>query len=1075
MAQTTDDRLNQLTESANPQASTTDLGSTPTIVVRPDAAKDLQPTEWDFTTGNVIDDQLTSSKQDVDMTLSPSFDLLDPEPIPESVFTDAEPIKVAGLFSPKMAKEIASVEGKIKQTQTLQKRLKAVEDTVTDAYLLDDVEQGQDFVFNINKISDDASLSAWMETNAKALKLETYNPISYKKIAAKYNTPEYAIMDGDTVLKITSSKKVADNFINNSIKTAQKENKAPPNYKIMEQTRYSQEFIDSMLDPSLIGKRGKTIANPEEVFKQFHFFTTVSKLSYQKGLEIADVLKVKGSAGVTNEMRLEFQQLVLLEGILSKKLKGVQVDLARSLGILNEARKAGDVSVGRMTEEALDNFGGPKKIDRFITAYVAEKDALKRTKLAEVLTKPWYKRVINIIPVTFVNGLLSGFGTQVKNILGFSGLSTTVKVENFVAVGVGKTRTYLFRGDGSDAMHLEQAIAAIQFRKEYWKKAWSAFYDSFKGNAPRDRATKFDYASSQYQDAFKYDVPLAGKPIEYLGIYNTLPGKFLQSEDEFMKSLSYWHEIEIQATGIMVNKRKELIKAGMSSTDADIASKKLFDDLMSDPTEEMVEAAIQQARYLTNTQPLTGWMKTAESLFNNPVMKLHGLFMRVTTNLIGAASERNPLTAALTPRVWKNFQAGGVKRDMAISRLITGSTFMYGMGNLAMEGKITGAGPYRYEDKLALEKAGWQQYSFVFVIGSLPQSTIDKLSAITKVKITKDKIFISYVGLEPLSLLIAQAATMGELARLNNDNPNGEYDTSMEELFGYGVQGASQYVADQPLLNGMGGLMKMFTSYETGDEKFAQILENVVETYSGYVMGGNPVGQFIEVGGEKQFVNTGNSSFWRNMEKAIYPERSELKAPEEMRRKAFPDTGFMDTMDEAWLRGTEKAVEKLCAANALCSENLPYALDPITGEPQKNGMGNVLDVVSPFKASDGTRSEAYTVIMEYGANVVDPVKDYGVYEGIQLSRDQVLKIVKTATKGRKLEKSIVELGKSFKSIPYITNEDKADLITATQSAAYRSARDELVATDRSIQRELRAIEREKKYKDKKSYNILRAD
>ena len=1099
MAKSTDERLTQLSQSLDNPITTKNLDDAPTIVVRPDESVVEAPTQWDFTAGNVIDPSMPDNNSFVEDTYSPSFEI-DQNVIAENqdnpVFTDDEPTQVAGIkkslknitleyvdgsWRPvkKQSKgiESASKEIKTKQTKELNKRLKEVEDAVTDTYLLDEAEAGQEFVFNINKISDDVSLSAWMEANAKALKLESYNPLSYKKIAAKYNKPEYAILDGSKVVKITSSKKVADKYLEQAIKDAASSNKIPPKLTIVEQPRYSQEFIDSMLDPKFIAERGRTIANPEEVFKQFHFLTTVSKLAYQKGQDIAALINAGRTKDVTNAMRLEFQQLVALEGVLSKKLKGVQVDLARSLGILNEARKAGDVSIGRMTDEALDHFGGPSKIDRFITAYVAEKSALQRNKLAEVLTRPLYRRIIDIIPVTYINGLLSNITTDAKNLLGFLNLSTAVKLENFVAVGLGKTRTYIFRGDGEDAMKLEQAIAAIKFRSSYWKKAWGAFADSISGKPPRDGAVKFEYSGDRYADVFKYDVPVIGKPIEYLGIYSTFSGKMLQSEDEFMKALSFWHEVEIQATGIMVNKRNALVREGVKYADADTISKKLFDDIMADPPQEIVEDAIQQARYLTNTQPLTGSMRQLEKVFNNPFAKFHFLFMRVTSNLIGAASERNILTAGLTPRVWKNFQAGGAKRDIAMARMLTGSTFIGFVADGAMKGYITGAGPYRYSDRVTMEKDGWQAYSFVFDAGRLSEETIKKFSMITKVTRTKNKVFISYEGLEPISLLVAQGATIGELMRIHQSNPGEEYEAGLEEITGYALQGAYTYISDHPIMGGMGNLAKMFTSYEEGNDKFAGILENVFEDYSTYVMGGNPIGQYVTIDGKKQFVLTANSGALRAIEKVLYPERSMVKGPQEMRQKDYRTDKITEWGGEAASRGFEKSLKKLCASNPMCSESLPFEKDPITGAVKKNGLGNVLDIVSPFKPSSGKVSPAHSVIIEYGANEVNPRLDYGTYKAIELTDEQLSKITDYATRGGRLEKSIVELGKSLKNKPQLSNAQKADLINATQSAAYRAARDYVVANDRSIQRLLRSIERERRIEDRgqSSFNKLKED
>jgi len=100
-------------------------------------------------------------------------------------------------------------------------------------------------------------------------------------------------------------------------------------------------------------------------------------------------------------------------------------------------------------------------------------------------------------------------------------------------------------------------------------------------------------------------------------------------------------------------------------------------------------------------------LRDIERVTNNPLMKLWMPFMRVSSNLIGAASERSLFTAWATPRFWDNIRAGGVRRDTALARLTVGTGFMATWYHQAMNGRMTGAGTMKWEDREALKKTGW--------------------------------------------------------------------------------------------------------------------------------------------------------------------------------------------------------------------------------------------------------------------------------------------------------------------------------------------------------------------------------
>lgn len=1045
---------------------------TPTIEVSPGPIIP-DPTSWNVE-ADTINLTLPSGTDSPQPTLTDVEQ--ESEAAQETSFID-EPTQIARVKLPNFLKP--EVGSKAQQTKEIKKRLKESQKIKEKKAKV--AKKDPKKVYNLDTIADEDTLAEWMEAGAQMDNLSDFKRISYKDIAAKYNTPEVIVMEEGVVVHTSQTQKGADAWIKKSQSSAKKENKNAPIYTTAEQTAYSQKWIDNFLDPKNLAKR-KTVADPYEVFKQFHFLTTISKKAYTKAEEIVKIIETKGSGSVTNEMRLEFQQAVVLEGILSKKLKGAQVDLARSLGILSEARKAGSVSFARQSDEAIEAFGGPKSIDNFAKNYV-KKSAEDRHKMAEVLSYPWYRKVANIIPTTYINDLIAGIPTSVRNVLGFVSLNNFTKIENFTTVGVGHIRHGLAKSTGmaykEERMVLEEAVAMMSSSTATWRDAWSRFWITLKTNKPKDASIKFDTQTrTSFNDPFKYDIGYgAGRAIEYLGMYTTVSGRLLSSQDEFMKGIAFGHKIIGLATRQKVAKRTQLISEGVDPKIADELSEKLFDDLLAQPTQEMVEEGIEYARYATQTTPLSpGILRNIEKSFNNPGLKLFTVFMRVTSNIIGSASERNLLTAAFTPRVYKNLMAGGVKRDQAIARLATGSTFIYTMQQLTLDGHLTGAGPYNYADKQTLIAAGWQPYSFVFAAGKLSKEQIAALQTITNVSITESKVYVSYQGIEPLSILMAQGATMAEYSQLY---PN---DDELMGMAVYAVAGAAEYVGEHPLLSGMGKIVNVFDQEINGDYLYS-LIQEASEQYSDYVVKGipSPVGVPVDIGkgkNKKVFVGPSLGGFWRNMEKMNQPTRSATGQPVEMESAELLGTPE-EKIAAAANRGFEKAMRNACSANSLCSGELPDELDGITGKPIRNGLGNLYDLWSPFKLGDGKQNMAKMVLAEYGAN--DPVPSavksaYGVIDGVRLSQKQLNELKYYATEDGKLEQSIVSLGKSLLNVN-LPKADKAKLMNQVISEYYSAAKAKLLANNDDLRLKIEEVKMalNKEQNETQSLNTLMKD
>ena len=398
------------------------------------------------------------------------------------------------------------------------------------------------------------------------------------------------------------------------------------------------------------------------------------------------------------------------------------------------------------------------------------------------------------------------------------------------------------------------------------------------------------------------------------------------------------------------------------------------------------------------------------------------------------------------------------------------------MQQLTLDGHLTGAGPYNYADKQTLIAAGWQPYSFVFAAGKLSKEQIAALQTITNVSITESKVYVSYQGIEPLSILMAQGATMAEYSQLY---PN---DDELMGMAVYAVAGAAEYVGEHPLLSGMGKIVNVFDQEINGDYLYS-LIQEASEQYSDYVVKGipSPVGVPVDIGkgkNKKVFVGPSLGGFWRNMEKMNQPTRSATGQPVEMESAELLGTPE-EKIAAAANRGFEKAMRNACSANSLCSGELPDELDGITGKPIRNGLGNLYDLWSPFKLGDGKQNMAKMVLAEYGAN--DPVPSAvksanGVIDGVRLSQKQLNELKYYATEDGKLEQSIVSLGKSLLNVN-LPKADKAKLMNQVISEYYSAAKAKLLANNDDLRLKIEEVKMalNKEQNETQSLNTLMKD
>jgi len=258
--------------------------------------------------------------------------------------------------------------------------------------------------------------------------------------------------------------------------------------------------------------------------------------------------------------------------------------------------------------------------------------------------------------------------------------------------------------------------------------------NALKTGEPSDQLNKLD-VGQQHRAISSENLEVsgvAGRLADYVGVAVRVPGRLLTASDEFFKSVGYRMELQAQAYRTAFNE-------GLTD---ERAAARVY-EILENPPENVKRAAIDAARYQTFTNSLRDTKIGTLGELGQFAEKARGSehaairipakvilpFIRTPTNIASYTLERTPL-AALSKSFWKEINAGGARRDLAMGKLVTGSFIMGAAADMALGGQITGGGPQNRDMKNILRAKGWQPYSILINGKYYAYNRLDPVGAI---------------------------------------------------------------------------------------------------------------------------------------------------------------------------------------------------------------------------------------------------------------------------------------------------------------------------------------------------------
>jgi hypothetical protein len=737
----------------------------------------------------------------------------------------------------------------------------------------------------------------------------------------------------------------------------------------------SETFVRGLLQGDL-----ETRVGGNELAKSLAKTLTV----YDESAKRIDALLTLAKDGALNDAgKLDLRRHLSFHEVLGRQVKGMQVDVARSMNVFKRVQDAGPGLKTAEIRAVLDNLGGDDQLLKLAEAYTSMPDRASKNRLLE---RGFMGKLGEAFMYTYQANMLTWLETHAVNIAGSAIMGGLQPPLRLLASGIGQTRTMLL-GAKQDLYTFDDVYASVFGFQNMVSDAFRMTRRAWEMNDVHKLKGDEGSKESPLTADFWSDVPVRIFRDEIMrtpDLKDTIPGLFLDglaslqssisfrplaSEDAFFSGMASRSQLHAEAWTYANKEFDRLISQGIPENEAmrevQLQVKQLLVERPAD-MQASIDAFRKMITFQTDIQdykargiPTGAAYAAFNDLLNNPAIKVIQPFVNTLQNIWIEGTSFVPVANLVSPRFYDDWMKGGRHRDMAVARLAMGSMAVSAAASSAIEGRMTGYGPTQREDREALQRLGWQQYSGVFNEDEILPENRRILSEITNVTSGEGKVYVSFGRFEPISYILAMGADMADAARFHT---GGRWDEDSESVVKTGALVASNYITNLPIASGIGGFMDIFRSrQEDGGARLVQFMDELAKVYTNFAISGAPG------------VGLANSALVSNIERLIDPERSNIKP---------------DVMDlPVGVRSFYENMNRLRSRIPIVSRDVPVALDSLGREkvaltPREHWL-NYLPAV---RATVGKRSEIDEMLVSLNYGISEPSD---TWDGVRLSATQI--------------------------------------------------------------------------------------
>ena len=501
--------------------------------------------------------------------------------------------------------------------------------------------------------------------------------------------------------------------------------------------------------------------------------SAAKSLFFTEAKRLDELATIASNPDATLPQKLAWKQQADLVAGLQGMYKGAQTDIARALNAMKLpaqnttglTREEGQALLARDYRKLVDDLGGVDSLDEAIQGYNKLDDMHDRMEY--ITGGGWTRKVFNAWHEVWINSILSGPYTLVKNLTGgFAAIWNDNAETLAVAAKQGVTRgVFRYKGGQRDVtfgevqakmfgqwMSVQEALAAagkgIKTREELFGSSKLESRITGQGGS-RANASRYDAFSAE---AFGLrEGGVAGHAVNGLGTVLTLgrvPTRMLVGGDSFIKVVAY---------------RGALYELGYR--DARLAGKKgeEFSDHVAEfifnPPAKATEEAKELARRNTLQQELEGKVKQYHQAMSGPIARWIIPFFKTPMNALLYVRDRS-VYAPFTKKYKEAISQGGATAAKARMQWQMGTAVFVGIAALVDQDMITGNISADPRVRAAWERRGVKPYS---------------------VRIPGTDTWVPYNMAEPISTIIGLAVDANEAIKSGTDTDD---RSDAEAIFG---------------------------------------------------------------------------------------------------------------------------------------------------------------------------------------------------------------------------------------------------------------------------------------------------
>jgi hypothetical protein len=742
---------------------------------------------------------------------------------------------------------------------------------------------------------------------------------------------------------------------------------------------------------------------------------------HDSSAKLLDNLMEKMAAGQLDQAgQLELRQQMAFHNVITSSLKGVQVDVARSMNVFKRVKDSGPGFRPIDMRAILDEAGGEKALLQIANDYIKLEGRKGKNQLIEVgLGKRMRDAWIN----TWQSNLLSDIAPHAYSFT--SGVLNTIRapVERMFAVPVGALRKDFSirslenleegvphaagKAATGDRFYLSDLQARLSgffpgvadawvtlakggpkaklpftdieftlptpFSKEYGLRSSAkgdAVVAPLSGAAFSDVPVRLPFSSKELFRTPDFTSGFMGKGLDAMGYMYSVPFRAMRAADDFIGMTVSRMQLHEEAWHISQNEYDKFVAAGMKHEDALAETQRVVASFMDERPASLqasMDKARQQATFtedFNKETKLNEFYWKTDQIFQSTYLKPFLPFSRAITQEFLHTAAATPGMNVISPKFWDAWNAGGKERDLAFTRLALGGMAGYTALQFATDNRLSGSGPSQLQDRQALEALGWQKYSIIFRPGEISPEMMERLKGVTKVTQGQGNLdgftFVSYARYSVFSPILAVGADFADAQKFHVGKPDEEEWSKLALAY---AGSNMEYLKNLPSVQAVGELVDILrTKHEDGGEKVYNFLTKIGKQYLDVLYTGTPI------------VGSTNASAIAHIERLNDPlirstRVDEMNVPEH-------------------LRIVYEQMNRVKSRMPVYSEGLPAELDSIGRRRYaENNMWEVAANAIPMvQATKGKRDPFMEAMVSIDHGVSRPRE---VWDGVKLSGPQL--------------------------------------------------------------------------------------